>query len=136
MDFPLTIATVPYRSSQSQVYSVTYDFSSEDVETGKYVSPEFTLGHVYDGNGNDENAEDIILYRPVYVKVVEKSQASRTRDILDSQLSESPASLRKAEKNGSQKSVNTLNTQTAAIPSVNAMPNSDGGITTENTKLI
>ena len=51
------------------------------VEGGRYISPEFRLGQVYDGNqptGDRENEveeeeeEDIILYRPVYVKCIEK----------------------------------------------------------------
>ena len=37
-----------------------------NVEGGIYISPEFQLGQVYDGNQYD-NAEDIVLYRPHYV---------------------------------------------------------------------
>ncbi|KAH7718895.1 Protein ARRD-6 a [Aphelenchoides avenae] len=136
MDFPLTIGTIPYRSSHAQVYSVTYDFCSEDVETGRNISPEFRLGHVYDGNGNAEEAEDVILYRPVYVKVVDKAPnaGKLTRDILDSQISDSPLSIRKTTKNGSQKSVNTLLQSTPSSPKIHPKAEENGAL--EHTKLI
>uniref|UniRef100_A0A914ECT8 Arrestin C-terminal-like domain-containing protein n=2 Tax=Acrobeloides nanus TaxID=290746 RepID=A0A914ECT8_9BILA len=112
MEFPLTIATIPYRSPQAQLYTITHDFCVDYVEGGKYISPEFRLGQVYDGNGDViEEEEDVILYRPVYVKVIEKPKGlgKITKEILDSRLSESPASIRRGLKFGdSQKSVNAL----------------------------
>uniref|UniRef100_A0A914MUC6 Arrestin C-terminal-like domain-containing protein n=1 Tax=Meloidogyne incognita TaxID=6306 RepID=A0A914MUC6_MELIC len=80
MDFPLTIATVPFREIHSQFYSVVYDFCGGHVETGKYISPEFRLGQVWDGriqeneNNNNLNIEEIVLYRPVYVKIIGEQQ--------------------------------------------------------------
>lgn len=70
------------------------------VETGKYISAEFRLGQVYDGEpGAADEAEDVILYRPVYVRVADKNKVDK---FLDSRLSDSPPSL--AQRNGSQKS--------------------------------
>lgn len=81
MEFPLTIATVPYRLQNSQFYSVTYDFCVDYIETEKYISIEFRLGSVYDGQ-NTEEVEDIILYRPVYVRVVEKPKGLVNKELL------------------------------------------------------
>jgi hypothetical protein len=54
------------------------DFCVDWIETGKYISTEFRLGHVYDGeNGTNDDMEDIILYRPVYVRVVDKPKLDR-----------------------------------------------------------
>lgn len=48
------------------------------VETGKYISTEFRLGHVYDGeNGTSEELQDIILYRPVYVRMADKTKVEK-----------------------------------------------------------
>ncbi|KAL7072548.1 hypothetical protein ACQ4LE_008201 [Meloidogyne hapla] len=87
MDFPLTIATVPFRDIHSQLYSVVYDFCDGHVETGKYISPEFRLGHVWDGRiqeneNNNNNIEEIVLYRPVYVKIIgEQTEKITTNNI-------------------------------------------------------
>jgi hypothetical protein len=126
MEFPITIATIPYRSPQTQLYSITYDFCVDYVEGGKYISPEFRLGSVYDGQpsttreggggqgeitpAQDEEEEDIILYRPVYVKCIEKPKGIRgvTKDILDQKLTDSPTDINRKLKFGSQKSVNAL----------------------------
>ena len=47
------------------------EVASEQVEGGMYISPEFQLGQVYDGTFDmpNQDEEDIILYRPVYVCV-------------------------------------------------------------------
>ncbi|KAE9551873.1 hypothetical protein FO519_004922 [Halicephalobus sp. NKZ332] len=118
MEFPLTIATIPYRSPQTQLYSITYDFCVDYVEGGRYISPEFRLGQVYDGNqppgerenGAEDDEEDIILYRPVYVKCIEKPKGlgRMTKELLDQKLNESPNDLRRGLKSGSQKSMNAL----------------------------
>uniref|UniRef100_A0A183C351 Arrestin_N domain-containing protein n=1 Tax=Globodera pallida TaxID=36090 RepID=A0A183C351_GLOPA len=75
MDFPLTVATVPFRPGHSQLYSVGYDFCVDHVETGKYISPEFRLGQVWDGRADGEKdfVDDVVLYRPVYVKVLDRT---------------------------------------------------------------
>lgn len=83
------------------------DFCVDYIETGKYISPEFRLGHVYDGNENgggmgEEPEDDVILYRPVYVKVVDKPRVidKITKELMESRLSESPSSfLYNAEQN-------------------------------------
>ncbi|KAI1727822.1 arrestin domain-containing protein 2 [Ditylenchus destructor] len=98
MDFPVTIATVPFRSTQSPFYSVGYEFCVDYVESGKYISPEFRLGHVYDGleNGEANQEDDVILYRPVYVKVADKAKNvdKLAKEIMESHLSvDSPASF-------------------------------------------
>ncbi|CAP23657.2 Protein CBR-ARRD-6 [Caenorhabditis briggsae] len=73
LDFPLTVATLPYRIPNTQPPPVDYDFCSNHVEGGKYVSPEFRLGQVYDGEGEEINKEEeIVLYRPVYVKLADR----------------------------------------------------------------
>ncbi|KAI6228611.1 Arrestin domain-containing protein 2 [Aphelenchoides fujianensis] len=103
MEFPLTVATIPYRSSSSTVYSCTYDFCVDYVATGDFISSEFRLGQVYDGGENGEELEDIILYRPVYVRVVDKQKNLDrvSKELLDS----SPPSLRGVHyRDGSQKS--------------------------------
>ncbi|KAL3098417.1 hypothetical protein niasHS_003770 [Heterodera schachtii] len=78
MDFPLTIATVPFRPGHSQLYSVGYDFCVDHMETGKYISPEFRLGQVWDGRteGEKDFVDDVVLYRPVYVKVLDRTPNS------------------------------------------------------------
>lgn len=55
------------------------DFCAEHVETGKYISPEFRLGHVWDGRVTEEGEaiEDVILYRPVYVRIMDKERAEK-----------------------------------------------------------
>ncbi|VDK44040.1 unnamed protein product [Anisakis simplex] len=82
MEFPLTVATLPYRVPNAAPSFVDYDFCSEHVEGGRYISPEFRLGQVYDGqvNGEDEEfpiEEDVILYRPVYVRIADRDRVSR-----------------------------------------------------------
>ncbi|CAI5443636.1 unnamed protein product [Caenorhabditis angaria] len=78
MDFPLTVATLPYRIPNCPQPPVDYDFCSNHVEGGKYVSPEFRLGQVYDGENSGEigKEEEIVLYRPVYVKMAERKLGS------------------------------------------------------------
>ncbi|KJH48238.1 arrestin domain protein [Dictyocaulus viviparus] len=77
LEFPLTVATVPYRIPNAPPPPVDYDFCVNHVEGGKYVSPEFRLGHVYDGEGDEEvREEEVVLYRPVYVKLAERGNGS------------------------------------------------------------
>ena len=47
------------------------------MEGGKYVSPEFRLGQVYDGETEESNKEEeVVLYRPVYAKLSERRVGS------------------------------------------------------------
>nr|CAH0108486.1 unnamed protein product [Daphnia galeata] len=69
MEFPVTIATVPFRIPNSPNQPVVYyEPACEHVEGGRYVGPEFQLGQVYDGGPTTCEA-DVVLYRPVYVCV-------------------------------------------------------------------
>lgn len=69
MQFPVTIATVPFRIPNSpQQPTIHYEPACEHVEGGRYVGPEFQLGQVYDG-GLAGDTTDVVLYRPVYVCV-------------------------------------------------------------------
>ncbi len=46
----------------------------DHVEGGIYIGPEFLLGQVYDGTlGCVEEGETVVLYRPVYVCVKNKT---------------------------------------------------------------
>ncbi|VDN60439.1 unnamed protein product [Dracunculus medinensis] len=77
MEFPLTIGTLPYNDVKSSRHFIDYDYCSSHVEGGRYVSPEFRLGQVYDGRTLDEgNADDLILYRPVYSKIAYNHHSS------------------------------------------------------------
>uniref|UniRef100_A0A1I7XQ40 Arrestin_C domain-containing protein n=1 Tax=Heterorhabditis bacteriophora TaxID=37862 RepID=A0A1I7XQ40_HETBA len=77
LDFPFTVATVPYRIPNAASPPIEYEFCSSHVEGGKYVSPEFRLGQVYDGEGEDiSKEEEIVLYRPVYAKLAERKVGS------------------------------------------------------------
>ncbi len=49
MDFPFTVATVPFRIPNQPLPEIEYDFCASHVEGGMYISPEFQLGQVYDG---------------------------------------------------------------------------------------
>lgn len=47
----------------------------DHVEGGMYIGPEFLLGQVYDGTGCVEEGETVVLYRPVYVCVKNKTSS-------------------------------------------------------------
>lgn len=105
MNFPLTIATCPFRipnSTQQPVIaygerlyvtlSTSYLISNisfyiwyiyiwlepccDHAEGGVYIGPEFQLGQVYDGTLGIEEGETLLLYRPVYACV--KPSASKS----------------------------------------------------------
>ncbi|VDO72028.1 unnamed protein product [Haemonchus placei] len=77
LEFPLTVATVPYRIPNAPHPPMEYEFCANHVEGGKYVSPEFRLGQVYDGEGDlEEREEEVVLYRPVYAKLAERRLTS------------------------------------------------------------
>lgn len=99
MNFPLTVATCPFRipnsskqpiidygksrRRQTRIFQILTgsnwppsDVCCDHVEGGQYIGPEFQLGQVYDGTSNSgaketegEEQENIVLYRPVYVCV-------------------------------------------------------------------
>ncbi|CAC5396249.1 unnamed protein product [Mytilus coruscus] len=68
LDFPITVATAPYRVTNAPFPILQYDHAITSVEGGMYVSSEFQLGQVYIGEG-EEPDDEVILYRPVYVCV-------------------------------------------------------------------
>ncbi|GFR04117.1 arrestin_C domain-containing protein [Trichonephila clavata] len=87
MNFPITIATCPFRIPNSnQQPKIEYEMCCDHVEGGMYIGPEFLLGQVYDGTmGCVEEGETVVLYRPVYVCVKSKgktdqSSSTRTED--------------------------------------------------------
>ncbi|XP_074643357.1 arrestin domain-containing protein 3-like [Tubulanus polymorphus] len=98
IDFPLTIATVPFRIPNTQPPEVIFDTAVGSVEGGLYTSPEFQLGQVYDGTCGTEAGEDTILYRPVYVcvphekmTVTNSNNAATTNNDTDQDASPSPS---------------------------------------------
>lgn len=46
------------------------------MEGGSYISPEFQLGQVYDGTAVED--ENVVLYRPVYVRIASDATAETT----------------------------------------------------------
>ena len=57
----------------------------EYVEGGMYIGPEFQLGQVYDGNfdpssGSTSTESTIVLYRPVYLCVAQKSSSQTPKN--------------------------------------------------------
>ncbi|XP_042908083.1 arrestin domain-containing protein 2 [Parasteatoda tepidariorum] len=87
MNFPITIATCPFRIPNSnQQPKIEYEMCCDHVEGGMYIGPEFLLGQVYDGTlGCPEEGETVVLYRPVYVCVktkakTDQSSSTRTED--------------------------------------------------------
>ncbi|CAN8027654.1 unnamed protein product [Ixodes persulcatus] len=70
MNFPITIATCPFRIPNSkQEPNIDYAVCCDHVEGGMYIGPEFQLGQVYDGSMGVEEGETVVLYRPVYVSI-------------------------------------------------------------------
>ncbi|KAK3592075.1 hypothetical protein CHS0354_019330, partial [Potamilus streckersoni] len=66
LNFPVTVATVPFRIPNSTDPEIHYEVAVPNVEGGNYISPEFQLGQVY--MGDDSNIhDDVILFRPHYV---------------------------------------------------------------------
>ncbi|XP_013414135.1 arrestin domain-containing protein 3 [Lingula anatina] len=66
IDFPMTIATVPFRIPNAPMPELKYEHGVDTAEGGMYISPEFQLGQVYDGT---ESGDETVLYRPVYACV-------------------------------------------------------------------
>ncbi|KHJ98265.1 arrestin domain protein [Oesophagostomum dentatum] len=86
------------------------DFCANHVEGGKYVSPEFRLGQVYDGEINEEGREEeVVLYRPVYAKIAERRVGSppTTKDLRSgsfTRIADSSQSMI-TESNGRRRSI-------------------------------
>ncbi|KHJ41919.1 arrestin domain protein [Trichuris suis] len=72
IDFPFTVATVPPRHTLKPAPTLSYVYCSSHVEGGMYVSPEFQLGQVYDGSTTEH--DHILLYRPVYVCISDRTE--------------------------------------------------------------
>ncbi|VDM66658.1 unnamed protein product [Strongylus vulgaris] len=67
LEFPLTVATVPYRIPNAAQPPIDYDFCANHVEGGKYVSPEFRLGQVYDGEIEEGREEEVGFLKHRYL---------------------------------------------------------------------
>ncbi|KHJ79729.1 arrestin domain protein, partial [Oesophagostomum dentatum] len=112
LEFPVTVATVPYRIPNAAPPSIDYGkyFCANHVEGGKYVSPEFRLGQVYDGEINEEGREEeVVLYRPVYAKIAERRVGSppTTKDLRSgsfTRIADSSQSMI-TESNGRRRSI-------------------------------
>ncbi|CAG5133075.1 unnamed protein product [Candidula unifasciata] len=72
INFPITIATVPFRINNGSMPEIHYESAAPNVEGGMYISPEFQLGQVYMGDEVDPETDQTILYHPVYVCVTEE----------------------------------------------------------------
>ncbi|CAD6196935.1 unnamed protein product [Caenorhabditis auriculariae] len=125
LDFPLTVATVPYRIPNAAPPPVDYDFCSNHVEGGKYVSPEFRLGQVYDGEGEEiTKEEEIVLYRPVYAKLGDRKLTSphcSTKDLRSgsfTRIADSTLSML-TESNGTRRRSVVLSTS-SPVPTRNS----------------
>ncbi|XP_033737483.1 arrestin domain-containing protein 3-like [Pecten maximus] len=67
LNFPMTIATTPYRITNAPYPIMQYDVAAENVEGGMYISSEFQVGQVYTGDEEENETEMFIIYRPVYI---------------------------------------------------------------------
>ncbi|KAL5020945.1 hypothetical protein ScPMuIL_000100 [Solemya velum] len=69
LEFPITIATVPFRIPNAPTPELLTEVASSNVEGGIYISSEFQMGQVYMGETDDNDMDEVILYRPVYACV-------------------------------------------------------------------
>ncbi|KAM3719854.1 Arrestin domain-containing protein [Dirofilaria immitis] len=77
MEFPLTIATLPFLKATMPTPMLDYDICCAHVEGGRYISPEFRIDHtdhVDDDKDDLEQSVDnhIVLYRPLYVCIAQQ----------------------------------------------------------------
>ncbi|OZC05348.1 arrestin domain protein [Onchocerca flexuosa] len=73
MEFPLTIATLPFFKATMPTPILDYDTCCTHVEGGRYISPEFQIGHMHDNEDLEESVNDhVVLYRPLYVCIAQK----------------------------------------------------------------
>ncbi|ESN93407.1 hypothetical protein HELRODRAFT_115644 [Helobdella robusta] len=85
VELPIIITSEPssHRTINNDIPVLDYKPADNHVEGGIYVSPEFLLGQVYDGEHEErqtgETKDSIILFRPSYVCIV-KSSLSLTED--------------------------------------------------------
>lgn len=105
------------------------------VESGRYVAPEFRIGNVYDGlppdgnrgdgnvvadeydaeaNGGPPVIEEIVLYRPVYVKVLD---AITTANVVDTMMMSTSSMLTANEPSGGRRLLNMINGSGTSRPS-------------------
>ncbi|XP_014661819.1 PREDICTED: uncharacterized protein LOC106804925 [Priapulus caudatus] len=104
MEFPIVVATMPYRVPSATPPAAYYGHCSQHVEGGMYISPEFQLGQVYDGSTEDDN---IILYRPTYVHIKpEHFRYIETKPTASSRapLNGTPSSIKEAPSSASASS--------------------------------
>lgn len=103
MDFPVTVATVPLRQgSTANPTRISYEPAADNVEGGMYTSPEFQVGQVYDGTMG--SGEDVILYRPIYVKLCSPGDGggAATTSKAAPTSNQTPKSLQSSEKSNQQ----------------------------------
>lgn len=76
---------------KSPMYTLLYlaEPADERVEGGNYISPEFQLGQVYDGEA--DVVADVILYRPVYVCLQSRTESQSAATDEQDQDGASPA---------------------------------------------
>ncbi|CAM1154563.1 Uncharacterised protein at_DN0646, partial [Pycnogonum litorale] len=121
MNFPLTIATCPFRIPNSNNQpGIHYDVARDHVEGGMYIGPEFQLGQVYDGTLGMEEGETVVLYRPVYVCI---SPANKRHDINShsKQLSKTNNQLNKASSSTSSLHQIKRQNRTSSKPEVETL---------------
>ncbi|VDK87928.1 unnamed protein product [Litomosoides sigmodontis] len=79
MEFPLTIATLPFLKATMPMPKLDYDICCPHVEGGRYISHEFRINPADDDNNDDgQNLEQsitddhVVLYRPLYVCIAQQ----------------------------------------------------------------
>lgn len=91
-EFSIIVSTVPHQIISNELTDTAYEPADDRVEGGNYISPEFQLGQVYDGEA--DVVADVVLYRPVYVCLEsrpESKSAAATVDEGDDDDDASPA---------------------------------------------
>ncbi|VDM12129.1 unnamed protein product [Wuchereria bancrofti] len=106
MEFPLTIATLPFLKATMPTPMLDYDTCCPHAEGGRYISPEFQIGHIPDGENLEQSIDDhTVLYRPLYVCIAQQ-QSGLSPDInsqyLGHQIKKSASMI---SRNGSQMTI-------------------------------
>uniref|UniRef100_A0A8R1TKT5 Arrestin C-terminal-like domain-containing protein n=1 Tax=Onchocerca volvulus TaxID=6282 RepID=A0A8R1TKT5_ONCVO len=81
MEFPLTIATLPFVKATMPTPVLDYDTCCTHVEGGRYISPEFQIGHMHDNKELESVDDHDVLYRPLYVCIAQKQPDPNSHDI-------------------------------------------------------
>nr|CDQ03298.1 BMA-ARRD-6 [Brugia malayi] len=85
MEFPLTIATLPFLKATMPKPILDYDTCCPHAEGGRYISPEFQIGRIHDGENLGLIKQSIddhtVLYRPLYVYLVQQQSDLSCCDI-------------------------------------------------------